>query len=96
MDKHIEKIVIGLAFVALAALVIANIKQPTASIADLPAADYDNSQVAGPLYLLGNLPWAYQPWVGNSIPQITSGQGSQSGAFSQIPLGSGDCVSGAC
>jgi len=96
MDKNIERIVIGLAFVALAALVIANVRQPAPAVADLPAEDYTANQVAGPLYLLGNMPWAYQPWVGNVIPQASAGQQGQSGDFTTAALDNGNCYSGAC
>jgi hypothetical protein len=76
MDKHIERIVIGLAFVALAALVFMKLR-PVAVIENIPAENISANEVSGPLYLLGNLPWAYQPWVGNVIPQYTSGQVGQ-------------------
>lgn len=99
MDKTLEKVLIGLAFVALAALVIANIRQPSSQVAaveNLPAEDYTLNQTSGPLYLLGNMPWAYQPWVGNAMPQLTAGQEGQSGDFTQSALAPGSCLSGGC
>ena len=81
-----EMVIIGLAAVALVALLVAKYKPQSVSILNEPIAETAwGDQNAGPRYLLGAEPWAFQPWLGNSIPQVTSGQGSQQAAFTDFP-----------
>lgn len=85
-----EMVVIGVVFVALVALLVAKYRAP-ATLDNSPPAEPTNDQNTGPLYLLGNLPWGYQPWIGNSIPQTTAGQAGQTADLTQYPaFGSGN------
>jgi hypothetical protein len=95
MNATVERIVIGVAFVALVALVIARYRTPADTVADIPVDASYGDQTTGPMYLLGNAPWAYQPWVGNVTPQVTAGAMAQSPGFTQKPLDpNGNCFGG--
>jgi|SRR6185312_1929164 len=84
MDKT-EKIVLTVAAIGLVALLIAKYREPSQSLTNVQPVEQavGGSETSGPLYLLGNMPWAYQPWVGDIIPQATSGQIGQTLAMTQ-------------
>lgn len=87
MSKE-EKIFLGLAIVGLVAVIL--LQRPRNVIVSPvnPAGDpvteigvsltpNNDSVVKGPSYLVYNTPWMFAPPIGNFLPSITAGIGSQ-------------------
>lgn len=79
-----EKVILGLVFAALAAVIIFQRKElpqdkPTASVADIGTSlTPSNADMAnGPAYLVANAPWFFMPPVNMALPTVTVGQGAQ-------------------
>lgn len=79
-----EKIILGVAAVALAAVVIYQRPLVAAPIIEHdPVADnvsltpYNDSVTKGPSYMAYNSPFAFAPPISNFLPSITAGQAGQ-------------------
>lgn len=90
MDKQ-ERIVLGVFALVLVALVVAKYRTAATPINDIqPVTEAaDGNQSIGPDYLVGSQTWAYMPWVGSVLPQVTAGQGNQSPGFTPNRIGDG-------
>lgn len=85
MSKE-EKIFLGLAVLGLVAVVLMQrnpniISVPTANdpVTDIGVSltPVNDSVVKGPSYMVYNTPWMFAPPIGNFLPSITAGIGSQ-------------------
>lgn len=80
-----EKVFLGLALAALAAIVIFQRPQTVAAREYVDPIDRvgnsltprNDSVVKGPEYMTYNQPWFFAPPIGNFLPSITAGLGSQ-------------------
>ena len=66
-----EWIIVALVFIGLVSTLFFIYKPAAKVVAQPTPADTGPNQNVGLKYLLGNMPWAYQPWIGNAIPQST-------------------------
>jgi len=92
-----EQVFIGVAFVALVALVILDLRSK-AAITPTEATQPTNNPLAmatqeGPAYLLYNQPWMFSPPVGNIMPSVTVGQAGQIVNQSPAPTSPGQICS---
>lgn len=76
-------VLMGLAFVALTAVVVyrrplSEAIAPSSPVADGESLTPENTSMAkGPVFLQYNSPWAFAPPVGNFLPNLTVGMGAQ-------------------
>lgn len=88
-----ETTFVGIAVLALAALVIYDVRSKNAAVTtDAPPLDpIQAMQTSGPQYLLYNQPWAFSPPVGNVLPSVTAGQIGQVAGQGPTPTSQATC-----